>query len=247
VTGHRYLVAGAVDTRTGKAGFWDPVYLRDDGVGTMPASPKLPLSTILNATCDAGQSQITSDDLLGGFVTADSVVVTGHGGRGDDFLVTGPYGSNADTLRVANDDSSASFTPVVGQLLRVTGALHSIFGNRVEIQPRDSTDIVVLGMVTGVVAEVWDRGPTLSVHPTPSASGFVVDFAVPRAGLAEIEIYDVQGRPVKALVKARVPAGSRTIQWDGSGASGSKVASGIYFARLRTEGVTRTARIVLLR
>jgi hypothetical protein len=245
LAGHRYLVAGAVDTRTGKTGLWHPVYLRDDGVGTMPSPLKWPLSTILDATCDASQSRMTSDDLLGGLVIADSVVVTAYGGPGDDFLVADPNSAYADTMRIENDGSGASYAPAAGQLLRVTGALGYL--NRFEIQPRDSADIVVLGTIAGVESEAWGRGPTLSVRPNPSLADFALDFSVPRPVPMKLVVYDVEGRLVKTLVNANVPAGSRTIRWDGTGATGARVASGIYFVRLSANGEIRTTPVVLLR
>jgi len=210
----------------------------------MPAPFQSPLSTVLDATCDASQSLITSDDLLGALVTADSVVVTASAPPGSDFLVAGPYPTHADTLRIEGA-SLAPYTPTTGQLLRVTGALDNL--NRFEIQPRGTSDVVVLGWVTGV--EAGPEGPslTLSVRPNPSLVGFALDVAVAKPALMKLVVYDVEGRSVKTLVNAKVPAGSRIIRWDGTGARGTRVASGIYFVRLSANDEVRTARIVLIR
>ena len=61
---------------------------------------------------------------------------------------------------------------------------------------------------------------------------------------ARVEIFDVAGRRVRRL---DVSPGVSRITWDGRGASGALVASGVYLARL-LEGDSRSdTRVVVLR
>jgi hypothetical protein len=77
-------------------------------------------------------------------------------------------------------------------------------------------------------------------NPFGSATSFVVSF--PRAAQAELAIHDLAGRRVATLFQGRIEAGSRTFQWDGTGAR-----DGVYFARLTVEGRVYTSRVALLK
>jgi flagellar hook assembly protein FlgD len=59
-------------------------------------------------------------------------------------------------------------------------------------------------------------------------------FGLPRAGRAELAIYTVQGRLVRRLVHAELPAGEHTATWDGTDDAGRHVSAGVYYAALVT-------------
>jgi hypothetical protein len=77
----------------------------------------------------------------------------------------------------------------------------------------------------------------------------VVKFRVssPRAERMELSLVDVAGRRVCRLLEGPVAAGPWTIAWDGTNSEGSKVGSGIYFARLNWGKSSRTVRVPFLR
>jgi len=62
-----------------------------------------------------------------------------------------------------------------------------------------------------------------------------------------VAVHDVTGRRVRTLLDAELPAGRRTVWWDGEDASGSPCPSGIYFIRLRAADRQVTGRIALIR
>jgi hypothetical protein len=85
-------------------------------------------------------------------------------------------------------------------------------------------------------------------RPNPFAATTSFDYAVPRGGRASLRIYDTAGRLVRVLLDESVVEGRHRVEWDGRGASGERVASGIYFARLETEqGSTGMQKVHLLR
>ena len=59
-------------------------------------------------------------------------------------------------------------------------------------------------------------------------------------------ILDVAGRPVRTLVDGRLEPDEYTVRWDGRDSTGSRVAAGIYFCRLRGGKTDVTAKMVRL-
>lgn len=70
----------------------------------------------------------------------------------------------------------------------------------------------------------------------PTREGTRLDLTLARAGRVRVEMIDLAGRLVRVLDDGPQDAGHREVTWDGRDTSGSRVASGVYFARLVTEG-----------
>lgn len=71
--------------------------------------------------------------------------------------------------------------------------------------------------------------------PNPFNSSTIITFTIPAslANLpAELSLYDIQGRLVKRILSARLPAGNFAARWDGTSDHGGIVATGVYFYRL---------------
>jgi len=88
-------------------------------------------------------------------------------------------------------------------------------------------------------------------HPNPFNPLTVVPFAVPGDGHSTahvtISVYDVDGKLVKTLVDADVPAGKREARWDGRNNLGERVASGVYFIRMNVGSKSASIKSILLR
>ena len=83
--------------------------------------------------------------------------------------------------------------------------------------------------------------------PNPASSGASFRFGLPREAAASLAVYDVNGRLVRELTRARFPAGEHVIGWDLRNAEGVPVAGGLFFIRLRADGLTRTGRLAVVR
>jgi flagellar hook assembly protein FlgD len=70
---------------------------------------------------------------------------------------------------------------------------------------------------------------------------------VPYKLRVRLAVYDVLGRRIRTLLDDEVPAGERIVHWDGTGADGVAVGSGLYFARATSASGQRAARVVLIR
>jgi hypothetical protein len=94
--------------------------------------------------------------------------------------------------------------------------------------------------VSGVPVEpITPQALRLSAMPNPFLAGATIAFTLPAAEDAEVAVYDLSGRLVRALRQGRLPAGTQNIAWDGRDDDGRATAGGIYFVRLRA-GAERT-------
>jgi len=101
---------------------------------------------------------------------------------------------------------------------------------------------------TGIDDAVEARPAVLSVAPTPTSDSATVRVSLPRSGPANgtVRVYNARGQLVATLIEGEV-GGERELVWDGTDASGDRVASGVYWCTLDCSGRRESARIVLVR
>jgi PKD repeat protein len=84
-------------------------------------------------------------------------------------------------------------------------------------------------------------------YPNPFNPSTVIPYSLGEDSHVTLEIYDILGRRLIALVNERVPAGRHFAAWDGRDDNGGQVASGIYFYRLQAGAYTQTRKMLLLK
>jgi hypothetical protein len=84
-------------------------------------------------------------------------------------------------------------------------------------------------------------------YPNPFNPMTVIEFSVPERADVKLDIYNILGRKVKALVDREMAAGDYTVQWDGTNQSGQAVATGIYLYRLTTGDHVASKKMLLLK
>jgi pimeloyl-ACP methyl ester carboxylesterase len=89
--------------------------------------------------------------------------------------------------------------------------------------------------------------PRLEVFPNPFSMETTLKFTLAARVQVELGIFDVAGRQVRILRSGELDAGTHTATWDGRNASGTRVASGVYFARMRAGAGERTERLIVVR
>jgi len=141
--------------------------------------------------------------------------------------------------------STARFDLPNGIAVSVTGDTLFVADNGTQKSLRR----ILLDDPTGAVETVGSLGASLEIRPAPNPfrgeSG--IAYALPRAGLVSVTVYDAAGRTVKSLVRERSQAAGRhEIRWDGSRTAGHPAAPGVYFVRLSLDGESTCARIVRL-
>ena len=78
--------------------------------------------------------------------------------------------------------------------------------------------------------------------PDPVRGSARFTFALPVAGDVTLELFDAQGRHVRTLAAASLPAGRYVRMWDARDEAGRAVPSGVYLARLSSSGVSSSGR-----
>jgi hypothetical protein len=89
----------------------------------------------------------------------------------------------------------------------------------------------------------------LTAYPNPilraqSFSAQIV-FRLPQRENVQLEIFNVLGQRVRALLHATREAGQHEILWDGANDAGERLAAGVYIMRLRAGKMTTARRVTL--
>ncbi|HET6462302.1 MAG TPA: FlgD immunoglobulin-like domain containing protein, partial [Candidatus Krumholzibacteria bacterium] len=109
----------------------------------------------------------------------------------------------------------------------------------------------VIGAVTTTGVQDKPTPNRLALHanvPNPFNPITTISYDVPAHGAdVNISIYDVSGRLVRDLVHEHRTAGVWSVEWNGEDDRGQRVASGVYFYRMRAGAFVDTKKMVLLK
>jgi hypothetical protein len=83
--------------------------------------------------------------------------------------------------------------------------------------------------------------------PNPFNPSTTIAFSLPERMPVTLTVYDAEGREVARLIDAPRSAGLNKVTWNGRGASGENVASGVYFYRLQAGNKVLTKKMLLLK
>jgi len=84
-------------------------------------------------------------------------------------------------------------------------------------------------------------------YPNPFNPSTNIGFAMPVAGMAKIEVFNILGERIATPLNGAVDAGLHTVVWDGRNDSGEPVASGVYFYRFSADNYTEAKKMMLLK
>ncbi len=96
--------------------------------------------------------------------------------------------------------------------------------------------------------EIINRLAIAQNHPNPFNPVTNIAFTVPAdAERATLRIYDLSGRLVATLVDEPLAVGTHSVVWNGTDQDGTRLASGVYFARLNAGSGTAVTKMTLLK
>jgi len=102
------------------------------------------------------------------------------------------------------------------------------------------------GIEDGIVLHP-DEIQLLSNFPNPFNPSTTITYMIPGAGHVSLNIYNVMGQRVRALVDGYRDVGIYKVIWDGKNDKGYMVPTGVYFYQLRMGNISRTRKMVLIR
>jgi len=84
-------------------------------------------------------------------------------------------------------------------------------------------------------------------YPNPFNPETTITFSVPEDNAdVRLEIYNMLGQKVAALLDGRMAQGVHTITWDGKNSHGEKVSAGIYVCRMTAKDYNKTIKMTFL-
>ena len=84
-------------------------------------------------------------------------------------------------------------------------------------------------------------------YPNPFNPVTKLDYNLPLRSKVNISIYNVLGQEIKILVNGVKEYGYHSITWNGQDNLGKEMASGVYFARITSQGFTKTRKMLLVK
>jgi len=107
---------------------------------------------------------------------------------------------------------------------------------------------IVNGPITPSVVRTRHSKARLGLNsPNPFNASTQIEVSIESTTEVHLEIFDVLGRRVRVLVDNNLSPGRHEFLWDGRADGGATVASGVYFARLASEGDVQVSKLVLLK
>ncbi|MGE5177215.1 MAG: putative Ig domain-containing protein [Hyphomicrobiales bacterium] len=88
---------------------------------------------------------------------------------------------------------------------------------------------------------------SLRVQPNPMNPSADIVFTMSRTARARVAIYDLAGRLVRTLRDGVFAAGTHTVTWDGTSRAKGRVASGVYFVSVESDGARSVQRVTVLK
>ena len=122
--------------------------------------------------------------------------------------------------------------------------INSDLTSSVDLTQHLFVDIGWLANVTAVAETPTPSRNRAWGAPNPFSRSIAIWFELKAAGDARIEVFDARGSLVKRLPTARLAAGLQSISWDGTDTHGRRVAPGVYFWSVRSQGERFTGRMV---
>ena len=111
--------------------------------------------------------------------------------------------------------------------------------------PKAQIEIVLLEG-TGASDDPPAASRLSGAEPNPFNPSTTLEYALASPGRAVLTVHDVRGRLVRTLVDGRMPAGTRSVEWDGRDDAGRPLAGGAYVARLVHDGRPVMSRKVVM-
>jgi hypothetical protein len=103
----------------------------------------------------------------------------------------------------------------------------------------------------------WNAGANLNVDhalfvleqnfPNPFNPSTTITYILEESAMVKLVVFDVSGKEVNILVDQQQPAGRHAMKWNVPGNGGSRLASGVYFARLQVGDKVALRKMIFMK
>jgi len=108
---------------------------------------------------------------------------------------------------------------------------------------QDSKSGIITNVPTTAVEEEGQAAFSVdAAYPNPANPTTTIGFTLAEAGNVTVDIYNVAGQKVNALVDDEMSAGKHSVVWDASGFS-----AGVYFYTVKSGDLSKTMKVTLLK
>jgi len=222
---------GAVDALNNLAYMW--WYILQPYVGVkLLEGPVSNVTIIHNPTYvypDTGLTDITAFKFMSGELSLDSTTTA------DDYslmVAAGPFDLNV------GDSALVALAVLAGD-------------NLADLRTNATAAQEKYDQVVGIEEIATSSGPLHSslfqAVPNPMRNKTTIGYNISEESKATLSIYNTSGQLVKTLVNATQLPGYKSVIWNGEDNKGYKVASGIYFYKLKVAEYTATKKMVIIR
>jgi hypothetical protein len=84
-------------------------------------------------------------------------------------------------------------------------------------------------------------------EPNPFNPATTISFALPARAYVTLDVFNILGQKVRALVDGLLPAGEHAVTFDGRDQSGRELASGVYLYRIKVGDRVESRKMVLMK
>lgn len=163
------------------------------------------------------------------------------------------WSQQGDVVRIGLLDVNGKrfITPADTNLIDIEGEFEIVSVEATDILADGTTEYLRPDFVAGKFTSGEDASiATVSldgIHPNPFNPTTSISFSLPKSANVKIEIYNLLGQKVTTLTDRLYNAGTHKVQWKSTDSNGSRVASGVYFAKMISEDYTASKKMVILK
>ncbi len=151
--------------------------------------------------------------------------------------------SGSGALFVEKDNYKAVLFAFAWEGIQDRGIRHQVLNDILNWLQAEATDVYV-----DISQTTKPKKIALSQnYPNPFNSSTRIRFALPKEESISITVFNMKGEQIRSLVDDQLPAGNHSVFWDGKNQSEVKVASGVYFYRLKAGANFQVRKLLLLK
>lgn len=87
----------------------------------------------------------------------------------------------------------------------------------------------------------------LKNYPNPFNPTTTIEFNLNSDTKCDVMIFNIKGEKIRTLFSGNTEKGKKSFLWNGTDQKGVKVASGIYFCKIKAENKTQTKKMLLVK